>query len=269
MRLIQPLFYSLKRGSSDEVVQSVFEAHPDAVLERDFFGITPLSLIYHGSKDPSILESMLKYRPSLALKKINSFAGPDLVRLVCSPWEALLDTNAAAVRRNPELSNQWKKVVLTISAAHTCLHNHKHEQNHEMHVALELPVSPKILSWYIKMYSYQVKIPMADGKLPLHAFVTSKVFANHKETDSLMQMLLEIYPESAGTWYRGKLPIHLAIESGCMWTNGLQRLLYAYPEARQMPNSQTLLFPFMMAADDSCDLNTLYNIIREGPEMFQ
>lgn len=264
-----PLFYSLKRGCSDEVVQSVFEANPDAVLERDFCGITPVYLIYHGSKDPSILKSMLKYRPSLALKKIHSFAGPDLLRLVCSPWEALFNTNAADVRRNAELSNQWEKVVLTVTAAHTCLHNLKNEQTHELHVALELPCSPRILSWFVRMYPNQVKVPMTDGKLPLHAFVTSKIYINNKETDSLIQMFLEIYPESAGSWFRGKLPIHHAIESGCTWTNGLQRLLYAYPEARQMPNSESRLYPFMMAAYDSCDLNTLYNMIREGPEMLQ
>ena len=248
---------------------SVFQAFPEAVVERDFCGITPLYLIYHGSKDPSILKSMLKFRPSLALKKIHSFAGPDMVRLVCSPWEALVDTNAVDVRRNAELSSQWEKVVLTVSAAHTSIHGHRNQQNHELHVALELPCSPKILSWFIRMYLNQVKIPMADGKLPLHAFLSSKSFANHKETDSLIQMFVDIHPESAQTWYSGKLPIHLAIELGCTWANGVHRLLYSYPESRQMTDCHSRLFPFMMAADHSSDLNTLFHLIREGPELLQ
>lgn len=257
----------MKNGCSEEVVHLVFEAYPEAVTERDFCGVTPLYLIYHGSKDPDILKSMLQFCPSLALQRMHSFAGPDLVRLVCSPWETLEGKNAVDVRRNADLSKQWEKVVLTVSAAHKCRHKNQNEQTCELHVALELPCSPKVLSWFIRMYPDQLRIPMADGKLPLHAFVSSKAFIDDKEAEKLIQEFVELYPESARIRYRGKLPIHLAIGSSSLWTNGLERLLCAYPEARQMPDLSSSLLPFMIAADDSCDLNTIYHLLREAPEM--
>ena len=171
------------------------------------------------------------------------------------------------IRGNPDLSKQWEKVVLTVSAAHACRHEKPTVQTHELHTALELPCTPKILSWFIKMYPDQLMIPMADGKLPLHAFASSKSFVEHTMVNDVLQLFIDIYPDATRIWWNGKLPIHLAIESGYLWTNGLERLLYAYPEARQMPNYNSGLVPFMMAADDSCDLNTLYSILREGPEM--
>jgi hypothetical protein len=211
---------------------------------------------------------MLKFRPSFALKRIHSFAGPDMLQIVCSSWETLEDITEVGIRRNADLSRQWEKVVLTISAAHTCRHQNHTVQTHELHAALELPCSPKILSWFIRMYPDQLMIPMKDGKLPLHAFASSKSFVNHTMANYLFQLFIDFYPDAARIWWNGKLPIHLAIESGCLWTNGLRRLFYAYPEGRQMPNCKSGLVPFMMAANDSCDLSTLYSLMREGPEIF-
>jgi hypothetical protein len=249
------------------VVRLIFEEHPDALVERDFCGTTPLYLVYHSSTDPKILKSMLKFRPSLVLERIHSFSGPDMLQIVCSSWAMLQGVTPADVRCNADLSKQWEKVVLTVSAAHTCRHEKHPVQTHELHTALELPCSPEILSWFIRMYPDQLMIPMTDGKLPLHAFASSKSFVEHTMVNDILQLCIDFYPNAARIWWNGKLPVHLAIESGYLWTNGLQRLLNAYPEALQMPNYMSGLVPFMMAANDSCDLNTLYSLLREGPEL--
>jgi hypothetical protein len=264
---LQPLFYALKRGCSEDIIRVVFEANPEAVMERDFCGMTPMHLIYHGSKHPNILKSILQYRPSLALKRSCSFAGPQLVRVICSPWESLLErNNAIDVRRNVDLSKQWEKVVLTVSAAHKC--RHENLTTHELHVALELPCSPKVLLWFMRMYSEQLKLPMTDGRLPLHCFVSSPAFITHKEADSVIQKFLELYPDAAKIRCNGKLPLHFAIESGCVWNNGLERLLYAYPAARQLPVDNSSMLPFMtMAACETSDLSTLFSLLQEGPEL--
>lgn len=237
-------------------------------MERDFCGMTPMYLIYHGSKHPTILKSILQYRPSLALKRSSSFSGPPLVRVVCSPWESMLEgTNAVDVRRNVDLSKQWEKVVLTVSAAHKCQH-HENLTTHELHVALELPCSPKVLLWFMRMYPEQLEIPMIDGRLPLHCFVSSPTFITHKEADSVIQQFLKLYPEAAKIRCDGKLPLHFAIESGCVWHNGLKRLLYAHPTARQLPVDHSSMLPFMtMAACETSDFSTLFSLLREDPEL--
>lgn len=237
-------------------------------MERDFCGMTPMYLVYHGSKHPSILKAILQHRPSLALKRICSFSGPDLVRLVCSPWENMLKgTNAEDVRHNVDLSKQWEKVVLTVRAAHKCRHKES-DRTHELHLALELPCSPKILKWFLRMYPEQLRVPMADGKLPLHHLVNSPAFITHKDADTILEQFLVLYPEAAKIRCNGKLPLHLAIESGCLWTNGLKRLLYSYPDARQMPADKSNMLPFMMMATcETSDFSTMFSLLREGPEL--
>lgn len=232
-------------------------------MERDWCGVTPLYLVYHASMPCSTLKSMLEYSPNLALKRINSFSAPDLVRLVCAPWEAMIGKTAEEVRNDTELSNQWNKVVLTIRAAHE--YRHKHQPLHELHAAISLPCSPKILSWFIQMYPHQLRIPMNDEKLPLHVFVTSRAFCNRQGADGILQRLLELYPEAASIPWKGQLPLHLAIQCGCTWTlGGLQRLLYAYPLARQIVDVESNLYPFMMMHSDP---STRYCLLREGPEV--
>lgn len=208
---------------------------------------------------------MLHFSPGLALRRMNSFSAPNLVRLVCAPWEAMKGKTAEEVWKDPELLNQWNKVVLTIRAAHEC--RHKHQPLHELHAALSLPCSPKMLSWFIQMYPHQLQIPMEknEGKLPLHSFITSRTFCNRRGADGILKCFLEHYPEAASVPWKRQLPLHLAIKSGCTWgVGGLKRLLYAYPLARQIVDEESKLFPFMMIHNDP---STRYCLLREGPEV--
>jgi hypothetical protein len=111
---------------------------------------------------------------------------------------------------------------------------------------------------------------MADGKLPLHSFCSSLELVNQKEAKHVLQLLLDFYPDAAIVSFNGKLPLHFAIESGCSWENGLEAVFYAHPEAMQSLDCSTGLYPFMIAAaDDQSDLNSLYSLIREGPELLK
>jgi hypothetical protein len=231
----------------------------------------PLLLVYHESKHPNILKFMLELCPSMVHVKMSSFSRTDLMRLVCSPWESLESKKAENIKDDPDLWNQWQKLVLTVTAAHRNIYpSSSKKSNNELHIALELPCPPKIISWFARMHPGQLTITMADGKLPLHFLVSSRFYMSHVDSASVMDTFLELNPMAARIRHHGKLPIHLALESGCLWDSGIKSLFYSFPECRCMFDSRTLLFPFMISAVDSLsNLDTLYHLVSEGPEMLK
>lgn len=258
-----PLFYALKRSLSNDIVLLLFDAYPQAVMGRDFCGETPLSIIYHSSKDPAILKAILHKQPSLARQRLHSFAGPDLVHLVSMPWESLSETTRDEVQLNSALSCQWEKVVLTVTAAHKCQSENKKPAGAscELHVALELPVKPEVLIWFCRMYPDQVSKKMRNGMLPIHKFLTTPEVGNHPGAVSVIPYLIE--SNLALEPYDGKLPLHLAIEAGYDWESGLKDIVCAGPEALRSHCSHAFL-PFMYAAMTR-DIDTIYTLFREAP----
>ena len=231
-----------------------------------------MSLVYHKSKDPCILKGVLDYQPSLATQRVQSFSGPDLVQLVCLPWESFDSRNVVYIRSHKELSNQWEKVVLTCTAAHKCRHpRNKYDHDaKELHIALELPCSPKIICCFLKMYPEQALMPLDNGMLPLHKYVSTKERLNQTGASDVIAELIATTPAATSTLHEGNLPLHLAIESGCKWEEGLCQLLYSAPNSLQLPEAKSKLFPFMLAATiDTINLSTIYSLLREGPIRIQ
>lgn len=68
----------------------------------------------------------------------------------------------------------------------------------------------------------------------------------------------------------GRLPLHAAIASGKGYQQGVQGLIEAYPEAMEIPDPKTNLYPFMLAAtagEGSKNVSTIYELMRLGPEL--
>jgi ankyrin repeat protein len=66
-----------------------------------------------------------------------------------------------------------------------------------------------------------------------------------------------------------QLPLHLAIETGKPWRDGLDVLLRAHPGSVHEPDPATGLPPALQAACDrsACDLSTVYEMIRSRPHL--
>ena len=74
---------------------------------------------------------------------------------------------------------------------------------------------------------------------------------------------------------KGRLPLHLALESGKTLDNGVDALVEAFPESVRMRDPVTLLYPFQMAAvkrnnSDEVDLaitNAIFILLLDAPEL--
>ena len=83
------------------------------------------------------------------------------------------------------------------------------------------------------------------------------------ELISILDPLLEHYPEAASIPNKdGRFPLHLAIECGRSWYNGVKILQRAAPNVIRRKDPFTGLHPFQLAlASKTCDLTTAYQLL--------
>jgi hypothetical protein len=88
---------------------------------------------------------------------------------------------------------------------------------------------------------------------------------------SVIDILLTGEPTAAGERDpNGQLPLHVAIMRGKTLDDGVQALFEAYPDALAIPDSQTNLYPFMLAASvgrGRGDCGTIYALLRAAPDL--
>lgn len=84
---------------------------------------------------------------------------------------------------------------------------------------------------------------------------------------SVIEILLGASPRAASVPDSdGRLPLHLAIASNKKWTEGINDIIKAYPDAVMFRDKKTNLYPFMLAAANKApDLNTIFEILRCNP----
>jgi hypothetical protein len=277
------IFYALKRGCLPEVVQLVFVAYPTGVVMRDFCGESGLYLLYHPSKHPRILKSILSQQPSLALHRSNSFSNKELVHQVCDPWTNTLDLLTPA---SDDAS--WIKLVITVQAAHRARFHETHagvdvdemKDDDLLHMALELQLSPTLIYHFARLYPEQARRPMPPRVgllLPLQYVVQQTRFATDKGTSSLIRLLIQECPEAVtlpclGGGGQSMRLLKVALSNNFRWSNGVKELVYACPEALHEPDPVSNLLPFMMAsvaalttAGIEGDVNTVFCLLREAP----
>lgn len=120
-----------------------------------------------------------------------------------------------------------------------------------------------------------------DGKFPLHYVLSHKCDVTGESlvpARALVKLLLEAYPGAVTCPFDGRLPLHMAIENG--WPCH-DMLLALYPEALDIPDPSTELFPFQVSALQGCrgtkepsvspemidvrDLDVTYELLRANP----
>lgn len=90
-------------------------------------------------------------------------------------------------------------------------------------------------------------------------------------TESALTQLSKAYPKGAVTPNRqDRLPIHLAIESGKAFENGIHALVQAAPQTLEQRDSRTKLYPFLLAAaSPKAPLTVVWELIRARPDLIR
>jgi hypothetical protein len=114
-----------------------------------------------------------------------------------------------------------------------------------------------------------------DGSYPLHLVLGHPCTVEGSclpVARQLVKILLEAHPDSARHTIHGRLPLHMAVENG--WPCH-DLLLAVFPEALDISDPKTELFPFQTAARAKeqpcataaacCELDVTYELLRANP----
>ena len=149
---------------------------------------------------------------------------------------------------------------------------------------------PSIVLWLaLKMFPYQTKWKDERGDLPLHIllknaplkilWLTKRSLIRKVSTDiysSAIRMLLQAYPRASFVKdSSGRLPLHLAIQNGIAWCDGIELLLEKHPDSISSIDPVTKLYPFMLAASlidrkrDSYNesIDSIFRLLQANPSL--
>ncbi|KAL7464029.1 hypothetical protein ACHAXS_004370 [Conticribra weissflogii] len=88
---------------------------------------------------------------------------------------------------------------------------------------------------------------------------------------SVIDILLAKCPAAASLRdFQGQLPLHTAVMRGKTLDEGVSALVQAYPDALTMPDKNTNLYPFMLAASvgrGRGDCTTIFELLRGAPDL--
>jgi ankyrin repeat protein len=266
-----PLHAACRCGAPMEVLEVLLRANPHAVNERDYEGLTPL------------LRLWVRYFVILGDDVIDAVKGPaDLTGELGEAWnktELLLRCAYLGSLDNEEGTSfravhaaaavDCPRAVVKIA---TILHAHQVEELDEKHmtpllIAAKAPIF-KVRDLSDEGYLLEDRIHGDENQ-------ENSDVEDHSDGDSQQPSVIEILvtassdpacvPDSTG-----RLPLHLAIASGKVWTHGVKAILDANPDALMIQDSTTKLYPFLLAAETlNSETNTIFELLRSNPALIQ
>ncbi len=264
-----PLHAACRCGAPMEVLQLLLQAHPSAVNERDYEGLTPLHRLW------------VRYFVIL---------GDGVIRGVKGPGDI-----------TGELGEAWKKTELLLRCAYlgSLQMMKKDTIFHPMHAmaAVDLPrpvvkiatiiyrdrllqrdengMTPLLIAAMAPVY--QVRDLSDDGYMledRIHGDGdTYEEMAYEEDVDNSQPSVIDIIMEAAPAAATmpdpsGRLALHLAISAGKRWHQGVRAILDGYPEALTQEDSANGLVPFWQASVVlRPDCGTIFELLRRDPAL--
>lgn len=173
----------------------------------------------------------------------------------------------------------WEKLCILLKYTYLALHGQPVCEESipipMVHALIECGANPKIVQYVIKRYPDEVVKRDKYGKTPL-SIAASKVDVMPEMIDILLKAEKSnkngIIRSARMVDNEKRLPLHLAIESGRTWANGVEKIAIAEPLALETRDIKTRMYPFMLAAvpsykwDNTC-YDTIYTLLRAAPHV--
>lgn len=194
----------------------------------------------------------------------------------------------------------WQKLCLVVKA--TCLAMRGLSYSDDtlsetplLHAIIECGGHTSLVKYALRLHPGQALTRDENGRVPL-TIASTKVDTNPEIIELLLleenQDGVEAFESSSATKNdsstsrqkmqsaaamcdgEGRLPLHLAVQSGRTLNNGVNWIVNAAPLALQTRDVHTRMYPFMLAAiptykwDNTC-VDTIYTLLRKAPHVVQ
>jgi ankyrin repeat protein len=263
-----PLHAACRCGAPIEVLQLLLQANSAAVNERDYEGLTPL------------LRLWVRYFVIL---------GDDVIAGVKGPADL-----------TGELGEAWKKTELLLYCAYvgSLKPGPSAKAFRPMHAASAIDCPRPVVKIATIVYKDQLLLRDENGLTPLliasktpiykvrdlsddgymledriHGDDTDDEMAYEEDIDtsqsSVIDLLMEAAPSAACIADpSGRLALHLAINTGKRWHQGVKAILDGHPDALSKDDVASCLIPFMQASIvQRPDTGTIFELLRRDPAL--
>ena len=311
-----PLHLAILFGASAGMIQIMLATGTKAACIKNNSGLTPLALALAHGTPIATLRLILKACPEAVHVRDNDerstiqfawdlmIAGAKVEEIVTeSSFQGHNQTDQSASNINTLAlcarssglvgdSRLWMgKIDLLLRAAfHGVAENRSIPNKRKwraVHAACNGGTCPfDVLAFSLQILPGETKVFNEDGNLPLHIAASAPPYETTVPPELApgrpIHLLLNRSPEGAmKVNKKGRLPLHLALESGKTLENGVDALVEAFPESVRMRDPVTLLYPFQMAAAkrkglvdttnsgevDLAITNAIFILLLEAPEL--
>jgi len=273
-----PLHYAWKDRTSDfSIVKLLLKLYPQAVSCQNDYGATPIFMAVNWDASVEVMDLLLGSCPAAAQVKDErgicsiSSAWNLFVHQVKVDDEADINKEKERVKRNRKLlklaSSQydlegkaelwWNKMQILMKASY---HNSIKDplpniKWRVLHAAAGCDCPPDLMSLVLKMYRNHLFLKDENKNLPIHIICAGHTYVKQpfeSEFEPTISKIALEFPEGVKIkGGDGKLPLHIAVQNGKAWSEGVSRLIELYPESVRVCDKKTRLFPAMLMAESS------------------
>lgn len=230
----------------EELLQTLLYADSSIVFKDDVNGDNPISLLW---------KNTLRFRWAISVVEGATFI--DYIKNDDCSWMAVITPY------------QFIKFSLLMARAALRKDNDNDSTSdtgvNTIHDLCRIPRCPPMLLQLLQSPEYNAIFGVSgtaytfdeDGMLPIHHAVQSPpvtykfvpFFLKSQHQKSLVEILLERNPNCARVADdQGRLPLHYALDSGCMVEKDILALVRLYPDSLRKEDPKTGLLPFMLVA---------------------
>lgn len=236
------LHWAIRLSTPNPVLLLLLRANPKSGFWKDKDGVTPISLLW-GRHQEALLQSRGEESFPSKLLKQNS-------------WKRLLFLLESAYHAQQQQQQQNSTTTLQENDTQETTDFYDPEKTSTtqqccfpLHAATSQPCPPGMLPLMIQVYKDQLTQHDSYGQTPLTIAASSPVTYQSCDGRTKIHLLLREAPVSAQIKDKllGRYPLHIAIESGIPWDDGVESIMYAYPPALTIRDPRTGLHPFLLA----------------------
>jgi len=280
-----PLHAAARCGAPIEVLKVLLEANPSVVHERDFEGLTPLLRLWvrcFVMLGDDALDGIK--RPDDLTGEIGETWRKTELLLRCSHLGSLGSVNPLATHGNSLPPNYKFRVVHAVAAvdcprpvvkmAATLFPKQLEEMDETgmtpLLIAANAPIF-KVRDLSDEGFMLEDRV-YGDGENDVGENMNDDERGDSSQP-SVLDILINADPHAASIVgsrgpHRGRLPLHLAIETCKPWNEGIKSILAAYPDAISRVDPRTGLYPFLQAAaNDRSDCGTILELLKKDPSL--
>lgn len=253
-----PLHIAVGRNADASVVRQLIDQNPQSLLVPDRSGHTALAWACREDVSTDLVKIILEFNPTLATRPASYFG---------SPLEFIFQQHHyyRTAHTVPQwLDNQWTKLTYLMWAAHygTVVARQGMKLS-TLHAALAIPCPSCIIEDATRLHAQEASETRDHyGNYPLHYAVKT----SNASRKVVLELLKYFPPAAALPDARGRLPLHEALNHGRDWEEGIEDIYRAYQAANTEMDKTTSVFPAQLAAAASCDVTTIFVLLREFPQ---